>query len=145
MLVHISEVLMSFPRNRFLGGFDRSKWSKAHSLECLDPSLTIQSQKEEADINTIVRNFGVTGQLPQGVRIPEYGDFDAVDDFRTAVEAIRAAEASFLAMPSALRARLDNDPARFVEWCADPSNLEEMRTLGLAVPAPVLAPVGASS
>lgn len=131
---------MSFPRVRFLGGFDRAKWSAAHVLKCLDPSLTVQSQKEEADINTIVRNFGVTGQLPQGVRVPEYGDFDAVDDFRSAIEAIRAAEASFLAMPSELRARLDHDPARFVEWCADVGNLEEMRKLGLAVPAPVPAP-----
>ncbi|AXH76062.1 MAG: internal scaffolding protein [Microviridae sp.] len=142
-LVHILEGFdMStkkcvFPRVLSGLNYDRAAWSDMHGLECKDPSLAVQSQKDEADINTIVRNFGVTGQLPQGVRIPSYGDFDSVDDYRTAIDAVRAAEASFLAMPSDLRARLGHDPARFVEWCADVGNLEEMRKLGLAVPAPV--------
>lgn len=138
--VHILEdVDMSkkceIPKFRNSVNFDRAAWSDLHGLECKDPSLTIQSQKEEADINTIVRNFGVTGQLPQGVRVPSYGDFDGVDDYRSAIDAVRAAEDSFLAMPSDLRARLGNDAGRFVEWCADVNNLEEMRKLGLAVPA----------
>lgn len=132
-----------FPRVRSSMNFDRALWSEAHGLKCEDPSRAVQSQKDEADINTIVRNFGVTGRLPAAVRIPEYGDFDAVGDYREAVEAIRAAETSFLAMPSELRARLNHDPGAFVEWCADPSNLDEMRKLGLAVPAPEVPAAGA--
>lgn len=126
--------------------FDRVKHSDEHGLACKDESRTIQSQKEEADINTIVRNFGITGQLPSGVRVPDYADFtDSITDFRTAIEAVRAAEESFAAMPSDLRKRLDYDPQQFLEFCADPANLEEMRKLGLAVdlPRPV-APGGAS-
>lgn len=126
-----------FPRVISPLNYDKSAWSDLHSLGEFGPSLTVQAQKEEADINTIVRNFGVTGQLPQGLRMPEYGDFDIVDDYRTAIEAVRAAEANFLKVPSALRERLGHDPARFLDFCADPANLEEMRALGLAVPGPV--------
>jgi len=117
------------------------------ALYCLDPSRTVQSQKEEADINTIVRNFGLTGHLPQGVRVPSYIDYEDVTDFQSALAAITAAEKAFMQFPHFVRARFDNDPARFVDFCSDARNLEEMRALGLAVPAkqeaPVVAPQGA--
>jgi len=135
MLKHILEGFVMFPKVRTSMNLDRKAWSRAHGLECRDPSRTVQSQKDEADINTIVRNFGVTGKLPQGVRVPTYGDFDSVSDYREAIEAVRAAEDAFLKMPSDLRTKLGNDPQKFVEWCADRGNLEEMRKLGLAVPA----------
>lgn len=121
-----------FPRNRFIGNFDRQAWSDAHGIEFLDPSRAVQSQKDEADINTIVRNFGVTGRVPVSVRAPTYGDFEGISDYREAIEAVRSAEDAFMAVPAELRARLDNDAGKFVEWCADKGNLEEMRKLGLA-------------
>lgn len=142
MLKHILEgFVMPFPKVRTTFNFDPKAWSDANGLECTDPTRTIQSQAEEANINTIVRNFGVTGTLPVGVRVPTYGDFDGASDYREAVNAIKSAEESFLAVPASLRKQLDHDPGKFVEWCADPSNLEEMRKLGLAVPgeAPVAA------
>lgn len=126
-----------FPRVLNPLNFDRGAWSDRHALDDFGPSLAVQSQKDEADINTIVKNFGVTGKLPEGVRIPSYGDFDVVDDYRTAIEMVREAEVNFMKLPSALREKLGHDPARFVDYCADPSNLEEMRTLGLAPSAPV--------
>ncbi|WNK12542.1 MAG: internal scaffolding protein [Microvirus sp.] len=98
------------------------------------PSLAIQSQKDEADINNIVRMFGVTGKLPESVRVPTYGDFSMVEDYQTAIHAIREAEASFMKMPADTRSRFGNDPQKFLEFCDDPGNLEEMRKLGLAVP-----------
>lgn len=122
---------------RALYAYDEAAASDETGLECLDPSLAVQSQRDEADINTIVRNFGVTGKLPQNVRVPTFGDFDGVDDYQAAIEAVRAAEASFMAMPSEVRIRFDHSPQKFVEFCSDSANLEEMRKLGLAVPAPV--------
>lgn len=139
MLVHIGDIVMSMIKARTFWNYDPVELSNATSLLCEDPSLAVQSQKDEADINTIVRNFGVTGQLPTGVKVPFYEDFDEVIDYRTAIERAREAEASFMAMPSELRARLDHDPQKFLEYCADPRNLEEMRKLGLAVPAPTEA------
>lgn len=108
-------------------------------LICKDPSLAIQSQKDEADINTIVRNFGVTGQVPQSVRIPTYGDFSGVDDFRTAIEAVRSAELAFNQIPANIRAHFENDPAQFHDFCCDPANLSQLREWGLA-PTPEPAP-----
>lgn len=125
--------------NRSLYNYDRDKVSDETGLMCLDESRAVQSQKDEADINNIVRNFGVTGKLPENVRIPEYGDFEiGVDDYRSAIHAVREAEKSFMAMPADVRARFQNDPQQFLEFCADINNLEEMRKLGLAVPAPVV-------
>lgn len=124
---------------RSFGAYDTDSVSDATGLRCLDPSRAVQSQRDESDINTIVRNFGVTGQLPASVRVPTYGDFEGVDDYRSAIEAIRAAEASFMAMPGEVRARFGNDPQAFIEFCEDSSNLEEMRKLGLAI-SPVVEP-----
>lgn len=121
---------------RFIGSYDAKKASVQTGLFCKDDSRAIQSQRDEADINTIVRNFGLTGQLPQGVRVPTYGDFEGLDNYQEALEAIRAADASFKAMPADVRSRFDNNPAKFVAFCSDSANLEEMRKLGLAVPAP---------
>lgn len=127
---------MKIPKLRSAVNFDRKVWSDAHGLECKDPSRAVQSQKDEADINNIVRAFGVTGKLPDNIRVPSYGDFDGISDYREAIEAVRSAEQSFMALPSDLRARLDHNPQKFLEYCADPANLEEMRKLGLAAPAP---------
>lgn len=122
-------------------GFTKKEWSDLHGIVNNEPSMTVQSQAQEADINFIVRQFGITGKLPQGVRVPSYGDFDSVDDYQSAIAAIRSAESSFALMPADVRAKFDNDAGRFVDFCSDSSNLDEMRKLGLAVPAPPVPPV----
>lgn len=139
MLVHILE---GFDMGKYVskdvvrapGQFDPDENSAANGLECLDPSRAVQSQAEEADINTIVRNFGITGRMPENVRVPEYGDFDLVSDYRSAIEAVRQAQQSFGMMPAEVRLKFNNDPQAFLDFCSDPANLPEMRKLGLAVP-----------
>lgn len=116
--------------------YDMHEASLESGLITDTPSLTQQSQGAEADINTIVKRFGLTGQLPSGVRAPTYGDFSGVDDYRTALDSIREAEASFMRMPAEVRKRFEHDPQKFVEFCSDEKNLDEMRKLGLAKPAP---------
>jgi len=105
-------------------------------LHCKDPSRAIQSQAAEADINTIVRNFGVTGRVPQAVRLPEYGDFSGIDDYQSALHAVMDAERSFMALPAAVRSKFQNNPQAFASFCLDPANLEELRKLGLAASPP---------
>lgn len=130
---------------RIYGQYDRRAASDAASVSEFSPSRTIQSQRDEADINNIVRNFGVTGRLPQGVRVPQYGDFTVVDDYQTALEALKAASDSFAAMSAETRRRFDNDPQKFLEFCEDERNLDEMRKLGLAVPESASSTSEASS
>lgn len=125
------------PECRRVGAYDSDEASFVSGLDMSHQvSRTQQSQADETDINGIVRRFRVTGILPQGVRRPTYGDFDGVSDFRTAMDAMLAAQKSFNSMPSEVRDRFQNDPQRFVEFCSDENNIEEMRKFGLAVPAP---------
>ena len=42
---------------------DMDEASVEAGLECKDDSLAVQSQRDEADINTIVRRFGLSGEL----------------------------------------------------------------------------------
>lgn len=116
------------------GAYDTDEVSVETGLVCEDPSLAVQSEAEDADINTIVRRFGLTGTMPQGLKPPMYGDFTEVFDYRSALDAVMKAEDAFMAMPAEVRKRFDNDPQKFVEFASDPANLKEMRELGLAVP-----------
>lgn len=118
---------------------DHRAISIASGLKCEDKSLTLQSQAQDADINVIMKRFGVTGVLPQVALPPSYGDFDSVSDYSDAVALIREANASFNALSASVRARFDNDPALFVNFCCDPSNIDAMREMGLAVPKPIPA------
>lgn len=122
--------------------YDRNAASVASGVSFELPSRTVQSDAMETDINVIVARFGLTGMLPQNVRPPIEADFIDVVDFRDAMNAIRAAQESFAAMPANVRERFQNDPARFVDFCTAEvdgklANLDEMRKLGLAVDRPV--------
>ncbi|WNK12434.1 MAG: internal scaffolding protein [Microvirus sp.] len=118
--------------------YDFKKRSDEASFYSDEPSRTVQDDLEDSDINTIVFRFGITGTMPQGVKVPEYGDFEEVFDFRTAQDAIVYADRQFMSMPASVRARFNNDPAVFMDFAVDPSNVDEMVRLGLAVAKPVV-------
>lgn len=122
--------------------YDMNSVSDETGLRCDDPSLTQQQFKEESDINTIVERFGLTGELPNNVRAPMYADFVEAIDFHSAMNAIRQAEESFMAMPADVRARFGNDPGRFVDFVNDDSNRAEAEKLGLVLPKAVGATGG---
>lgn len=114
-----------------------------HGLMCKDESLAKQSFKEECDINVIVQRFGLDYQVPQGLRLPTYGDFTGVTDFHSAANAIALARESFDLLPAHLRTRFNHDPGSFVAFCSDDANRAEAEKLGLVMPKPpkVDAPV----
>lgn len=118
-----------FVRNPY--NYDADQASFDSGLECKDKSLTQQHQREDADINTIVKRFGVTGLLPQAKAPPTYGDFDQVNDYREALDLINQARATFMALPADLRSRFDNDAAKFLDYCEDPANLADLEKMGL--------------
>lgn len=107
---------------------------RGSDLECKDPSLAQQNFKDEVDINYLLERFKVTGQLPQGVRLPSYGDFSGVSDYRSAMTAVLAAQDAFMRLPAELRSRFGNDPQAFLDFCSREENLPELRKLGLANP-----------
>lgn len=117
--------------DRRLAIADRDARSRASGLTCSDPSRAVQSQKDDADINVLVKRFGVTGQLPSAVRLPQYGDFEGIADFHDAVLAVRAAEGEFLKIPAEIRRRFDNDPQQWLEFVTNPGNRPQLEEWGL--------------
>jgi phage internal scaffolding protein len=113
--------------------YDRDQATADTALACDDPSLAQQHMADDADINTIVKRFGLTGQLPENVRLPEYGDFTGVNDYASALRALSDADENFMEIPAELRARFSNSPQRFLEFVENPNNSEELYSLGLAV------------
>lgn len=101
-----------------------------------EESLTHQSFKEECDINTIVRRFGLTGELPENLRMPVSGDFTGVTDFHTAMIVVRQAQEEFLRVPAHIRARFANDPGEMMAFLEDERNRDEAVRLGLVNPVP---------
>lgn len=130
---------MPFVRSPY--NYDLDAASNEAGLSCEDESRAKQAFKDECDINTIVRRFNLTGQLPSSVhRAPQYGDFEEVVDYQTALNTVIAAQGAFNALPAAVRSRFGNDPAAFVDFCSDSANLDQLRDWGLAVQPPVSSP-----
>lgn len=124
----------TFTRNPY--NYDTDQASYMTGLVTTLPSLAQQQYKDETDINTIAKQFGLTGKLPTPVYLPTFGDFSEVNDFQSALHAIQRAEASFLAMPAAVRERFGNSSQRFLEFTSDSRNADELRALGLFRDAP---------
>lgn len=116
--------------------YDGDQVSAETGLVCDDESLAIQSAEEESNINTIVRRFGLTGQLPDQVAMPRTGDFTNIPDFHTAMNMVRQAQEEFLRIPADVRARFQNDPQQFMQFFEKEENREEAVKLGLVLPKP---------
>lgn len=97
-----------------------------------EDTVVQQQFKKEADINELVRRFGLLGKVPEPVMDPAYyGDVADIPDLRTALDRIRDAEARFAALPSRVRARFHNQPAELFDFLNDASNRAEGVKLGL--------------
>ncbi|AXH74422.1 MAG: internal scaffolding protein [Microviridae sp.] len=117
--------------------YDVESVSDETGLKCEDESRTIQSAAEDADINTIVRRFGLTGQLPTDLAIPQSGDFTNIPDFHTAMNLVRQAQEEFMRVPAEIRERFSNDPQRLMSFVEDDANRDEALKLGLLKPVEV--------
>lgn len=124
------EVFFRTPYN-----YDTNQVSDFTGLMCEDESLAVQSAKKETDINHIMAVFAKTGQIPATAKQPLTFDIEGVFDFQSAMNTIVNAQRAFAALPSNIRSRFANDPAQYIAFCENPDNLDEMRKLGLAVPA----------
>lgn len=105
--------------------------SDATGLECKDPSKAQQHEYDSTDINKIVARYTQTGELPQHNMPPLEEDFSEVTDMQTALNLIVEARMAFMEQPADVRAKFDNDPAKFVDFCSNDANYEDMRKMGL--------------
>lgn len=123
-----------FIRTEF--NYDRDAVSLETAFSCTGEAVVQQSFKDECDINVIVKRFGLTGELPGDFRAPVSGDFTGISDFQTAMNAVLAAESSFMQIPAEIRARFNNDPARLIDFVSNGENRAEALKLGLLRPPP---------
>ena len=111
--------------------YDKDAASNESGLACEEPSLAQQHFKDECDINNILRQFNITGLLPESPLSPRYGDFSGIGDYHTALNRVIAAQDEFEALPAQIRARFNNDPAELIEFLEDDNNRPEAESLGL--------------
>jgi phage internal scaffolding protein len=114
--------------------YDTDAASDESGVACEEPSLAQQQFKDECDINNILRQFNITGQLPDTPLSPKYGDFTGISDYKTALDRVIAADEEFMNLPATIRARFDNDAANLIEFLENDQNRSEAEKLGLVEP-----------
>jgi phage internal scaffolding protein len=111
--------------------YDKDAASNESGLACEEPSLTQQHFKDETDINNILRQFNITGMLPESTLSPRYGDFTGISDYQSALNAVIAAESEFDGLPAQIRARFNNNPEELINFLENDQNYDEAVKLGL--------------
>lgn len=122
----IKNVFVKSPYN-----YDMDKESELTGLLCEEETLAQQQFAEESDINTIVRRFGLTGEIPENFKMPVSGDFTNIPSFEEAQNMIRAAQEAFDQVPAHIRARFDNNPQKLMNFLDNEENKAEALKLGL--------------
>lgn len=136
MVTKINAPFLRTPYN-----YDTIAASNESGLACEEPTLAQQQFKDETDINNILRQFNITGQLPESTLPPKYGDFSGISDYKTALDRVIAADEEFMNLPATLRARFNNDAAELIEFLNNDQNRLEAEKLGLIEPKEDLASV----
>lgn len=112
---------------------------KRYKTEIVGDTKTQKHFRDEVNINTIMEKARRTGMIPVSMSSPLYGDFTSAADFMSAQCKIAEAKEAFDALPSNIRNRFDNDPAKLIDFMSDAENKDEAIRLGL-LEAPATAP-----
>lgn len=108
-------------------------------IEFTMPSLTVQDEKEESDINYIVNKYadgqkGVftldLGDSSQYAYL-QFGDATLPGDYSTALELVSGVREEFYSLPAKVRAKFGHDPMNFISQLNDPKTLEYLQREGL--------------
>lgn len=95
-----------------------------------EPTMTQQHFTAECDVNNILAKFVRTGILDT-IGPGTYEDVSDSLDYLTALQTIQRANEVFEALPSKIRAEFQNDPAQYLAFVEDSSNLERGIELGI--------------
>ena len=103
-------------------GYEKPVIDCQAAIENGEQVLVEQSHKEEVNINNIVRKNGADLVLKVS-QLTEF-QFDDVtgNDFQENMNAIIKARDTFADVPSDVRRRFDNDPAKFMDFVYNPEN-----------------------
>lgn len=105
---------------------------RPHAITFTEPTLTQQHQRDEVDVNNIMKRYVKSGVIDHvNKNEPFYGEVPACQ-YHEAVEQIKLADDMFSELPSPIRKHFDNDPAQFLAFVQDPRNKDDLYTMGLA-------------
>lgn len=109
-----------------------------------DPSLTVQSDRNRAEIRHILKRYRDTGIVDHLRQVDlQFRDVTEFQDYRDAMLHAKEAEAAFLRLPSKVRELFGHDHLRWLDVAHDEEKLEELRPkleqLGLLEPVEVPA------
>lgn len=94
-----------------------------------------QEFRDESDINNILKQYKLTGQIRHisaKAAMGAYQDLPDPIEFQDAMNLVISSEESFSTLPAHVRDRFGNDPVQFLEFMANPANQDEAIKLGLA-------------
>lgn len=124
---------------KFKTAYDPSEKHDHCSIEFTMPSLTVQDEKEETDINYIVNKYadgqkGIAtldlGDSSQYAFL-QFGDATLPGDYSTALELVSGVREEFYSLPAKVRAKFGHDPMNFIDQLNNPETLEYLQREGL--------------
>lgn len=124
---------------RFKTAYDSVEEHDHCGIEFTMPSLTVQDEKDETDINYIVNKYadgqkGIAtldlGDSSQYAYL-QFGDATLPGDYSTALELVSGVREEFYSLPAYVRAKFGHDPMNFVSQLNNPETLEYLQREGL--------------
>lgn len=124
---------------RFKTAYDPVEDHDHCGIEFTMPSLTVQDEKDETDINYIVNKYAdgqkgiMTLDLGDSSQYAylQFGDATLPGDYSTALELVSGVREEFYSLPAYVRAKFGHDPMNFINQLNNPETLEYLRRQGL--------------
>lgn len=124
---------------KFRSAYDSIEEHDHCGIEFTMPSLAVQDEKDETDINYIVNKYadgekGIAtldlGDSSQYAYL-QFGDATLPGDYSTALELVSGVREEFYTLPAYVRAKFGHDPMNFIQQLNDPETLEYLQREGL--------------
>lgn len=124
---------------KFKTAYDPVEEHDHFGIEFTMPSLTVQDEKDETDINYIVNKYAdgqkgiMTLDLGDSSQYAylQFGDATLPGDYSTALELVSGVREEFYSLPAKVRAKFGHDPMNFIDQLNNPATLEYLQQQGL--------------
>lgn len=124
---------------RFKTAYDPVEEHDHCGIEFTMPSLAVQDEKDETDINYIVNKYAdgqkgiMTLDLGDSSQYAflQFGDATLPGDYSTALELVSGVREEFYSLPARVRAKFGHDPMNIINQLNNPETLEYLRREGL--------------
>lgn len=124
---------------KFRTAYDPVETHDHCGIEFTMPSLTVQDEKDETDINCIVNKYAdgqkgiMTLDLGDSSQYAylQFGDATLPGDYSTALELVSGVREEFYSLPAYVRAKFGHDPMNFIDRLNDPATLDYLQREGL--------------